>query len=102
MGESGVDLDRRIQIELSVADALVLFESLRRYAESEPQVFRPNASEYSALMHVLGGVERAWLEETISPEQWRPAVAEAYEALGDPAGYRGSEPSGLPQQPDPQ
>jgi hypothetical protein len=87
--------DERFACELSAEDALVLYECLARYQESDPQELRPNASEYLALMHVLGAAQR-WVEghPQIQPEDYAATVAEAYELLSEPAGYRGEEPPG--------
>jgi hypothetical protein len=81
--------NQAVTIELSAADAVVLYDCLSRYQRSDPQVLRPQPSEYAALMHLLGQVE-IWLsmESHISPSDYPEVLATANKALGDPAGYR--------------
>jgi hypothetical protein len=90
-----IDPNRKLAIWLRASHAFVLYECLARYQESDPQVLRPDTSEYHALMHVLGQVEK-WVEHEaeLAPDDYAAAVAEAYEDLSDPAGYRGNEPAG--------
>jgi len=92
-----VDPTQKLTISLLASDAFVLYECLSRYQESELQILQPNASEYHALMHVLGGVEK-WVEDEsgVTPERYPAAVVEAYEDLSGPGGYRGTEPFGPP------
>ena len=86
-----------ITITLSTSDAFVLDSFLSRYQEADPQTFAPNASEYHALMHVAGEVEK-WVEyqSNVPPGRHADALAEAYADLGEPAGYHGDVPSGPP------
>jgi hypothetical protein len=97
MEDRVVDEHRRLAIWLSASDALVLDSFLTRYQEADPQAFNPNASEYHALMHVAGQLEK-WVEfdSGVTPERYQDAVAEAYADLAGPPGYRGDAAPGPP------
>jgi hypothetical protein len=92
-----LDLEQAVPLEITMRDALVLQEALARYQDADPQELRPNESEYLALMHVLGALER-WFAAATDPspdEDWAALVAQAYDELeGGAAGYRGAEPPG--------
>jgi hypothetical protein len=85
MSTSPFDPNRKVTIELFAADAFVLNECLSRYQDSDPQVLQPNASEYAALMHVLGPVE-LWVEyeSGLPPGGYQAAVETAYDDLSEP------------------
>jgi hypothetical protein len=94
---TAIDQHRKLAIWLSASDALVLDSLLTRYQEADPQTLNPNPSEYHALMHVAGQLEK-WVEyeSEVTPERYQDALAEAYADLAGPAGYRGDAPHGPP------